>query len=370
MAQNAENNCRWMSFRLSCNLIERFMSTDNLKHDMKKNFLFVSVFFLPVFFAATASAQQTNREIDYSAYMPEVRALNKFLSQLPKTGTVLTKEGLQNAREMMSRFAIGKTVLQPETITIKGPAGNISLMIFKPDTIRAVVLDIHGGAWSIGSALNDAVQNDDMARNCRVAVVSVEYRLAPEYPFPACIEDCRAAARWLVGNAKKVFGTDKIFITGESAGAHLGAVTAIYIRDSLKAIDKVKGVNLFYGCFDLGRTPSCRQVSDTTLILYKKSLDESYQLVFGGWSIQKLQNPEFSPLYADLKGMPPALFSIGTADPLSDDTFFMESRWRNAGSKTYLAVYPECPHGLNILPTKIARASNELMYQWMTDHIQ
>ena len=337
---------------------------------MKKNCPLIASFFLPFIFAMSASAQQSNLGVDYSAYMPEIRAFNKFLSQLPKTGTVLTKEGLQSNREMMNRFALGKTILQPTTVTIKGPGGSIKLMIFKPDTIRAVVLDIHGGAWSIGTAMTDAVQNDDLARTCKVAVVSVDYRLAPEYPFPACMEDCRAAARWLIENSRKEFGTDKIFITGESAGAHLAAVTALYIRDSLKAIDKVKGVNLFYGCFDLGRTPSCRLVSDTTLILYKRSLNESYQLVFGGWSLQQLQKPEYSPLYADLRGMPPALFSVGTADPLIDDSFFMEARWRNAGNKTYLAVYPECPHGLNILPTKIAKLSNELMYQWIIDHIQ
>jgi acetyl esterase len=345
------------------------MTFFQLNPDMKMNRLFaVSLF--PLLLILSVSAQQSNLNVDYSAYMPEVRAINKILSQLPHTGTVLTKEGLQNARTVMSGFGNGKTILQPSSVTIKGPGGDMNLMIFKPDTIRAVVLDIHGGAWSIGSASNDAVYNDEMARTCKVAVVSVEYRLAPEYPFPACIEDCRAAAKWLVSNTQKEFGTDKIFIFGESAGAHLAAVTAIFIRDSLKAIDRVKGVNLFYGCYDLGRTPSSRRVSDTTLLLYKKSLDESFQLVFGGWTLEQLQKPEFSPIYANLKGMPPALFSIGTADPLIDDTFFMESRWRNAGNKTYLAVYPECPHGLNILPTSLAKISNKLAYQWIVDHIQ
>ena len=336
---------------------------------MKMNRLF-ALSMLPLLLTLSVSAQQSNLNADYSSYMPEIRAFNKIISQLPHTGTVLTKEGLQKVRSMMNGFGNGKTILQPSSISIEGPDGKISLMIFRPDTIHAVVLDIHGGAWSIGSASNDAVSNDEMARTCKVAVVSVEYRLAPEYPFPACIEDCRAAAGWVVNNAQKEFGTDRIFVSGESAGAHLAAVTAIYIRDSLKAIDKVRGVNLFYGCYDLGRTPSSRQVSDTTLLLYKKSLDESFQLVFGSWTLRQLQRPEFSPMFANLKGMPPALFSVGTADPLIDDTFFMESRWRNAGNKTYLAVYPECTHGLNILPTAIAKLSNKLAYQWIVDHIQ
>jgi acetyl esterase len=337
----------------------------NKKSHMKKNILFSICMLLQIFFAIKASSQESNLKEDYSAYLPEIRSLNKTLSQFPHTGTVLTKEGLQNARNMMNSFAVGKTVLQPILKKIKGPGGDIGLMIFKPDTIRAVVLDIHGGAWSIGTALNDATLNDEMARACNVAVVSVDYRLAPEFPFPACIEDCKAAAKWLLDNAKKEFGTDKIFISGASAGGHLAAVTTIYIRDSLKQIDKVKGVNLIYGCFDLGRTPSHRLVTDSSLLLYKKSLEESVQLVFGGWTIQQLQNPQYSPLYADLNGLPPALFTVGTADPLMDDTFFMETRWRNAGNKTFLAVYPECPHGLNILPTKIAKLANAQMHKWI-----
>ena len=143
----------------------------------------------------------------------------------------------------MNSIAFGKPVLQPTIKNIKGPDGDIPLTVFRPDTIRAVVLDIHGGAWMQGTPAFDAVINDEMARTCKVAVVSVDYRLAPEYPFPACIEDCKAAAKWLLNNAKAEFGTDKILITGGSAGGHLAAVTAIYIRDSLKAIDKVKGLS-------------------------------------------------------------------------------------------------------------------------------
>jgi acetyl esterase len=315
----------------------------------------------------TLFAQQSNLNEDYSAYLPEIRTVNKFLSQIPHTGTVLTKEGLQNARKVMNSFATAKTILPATIKNIKGPGGDIALRIFKPDTIRAVVLDIHGGAWSVGTAASDDALNDEMARTCKVAVVSVDYHLAPESPFPACIEDCKAAAKWLLANAKADFGTDRIIVSGASAGGHLAAVTTLYIRDSLKAIDKVKGVNLLYGCFDLGRTPSHRLVTDTTLLLYKKSIEESLQLVFGGWSIEQRQNPQYSPLYADLKGLPPALFTVGTADPLLDDTFFMETRWRNAGNATFLAVYPECPHGLNILPTKMAKVANARVYQWIND---
>ncbi len=194
--------------------------------------------------------------------------------------------------------------------------------------------------------------------------MSVDYRLAPENLFSACINDCKAAAKWLVNNAMKEFGTGKLFISGASAGGHLSAVNTLYIRDSLHAIDKVRGVNLMYGCFDLSGTPSCRMITDSSFPP-KKFIDDTWELAFHGWNQEQLRNPHYSPLYADLKNLPPALFTIGTIDPLIDDTYFMEARWRLAGNKTFLAVYPECPHGFNFIPTQMASAANEKMFQWI-----
>jgi acetyl esterase/lipase len=312
-----------------------------------------------------AFAQQTNANEDYSSYLPEVRAFNREFARMPQGASVLTREGLWAARNAMTLTGSIKTQLQPVVKYIPGPAGDLALRIFKPDTIRAVVLEIHGGGWSVGSAAGSDLQNDIMARTCKVAVVSVDYRLAPEHLFPACINDCKAAAKWLLNNAMATFGTDKLFISGGSAGAHLSAVTTLYIRDSLHAIDKVKGVNLIYGCFDLSRTPSCRMVTDSTLFINKKYLDDTYELVFHGWNSEQLRNPQYSPLYANLQHLPPALFTVGTADPLIDDTYFMEARWRLAGNKTFLAVYPECSHGFNFFPSQMAGAANKKMYQWI-----
>ncbi len=322
---------------------------------------------LSILFVNVAFGQGSNSNEDYSAFLPEARAFNKQLMQMRRDSSILTKEGLAAMRKEMDANAFRKPQLEPTVTTIKGPGGDLSLRIFRPDTIRAVVLDIHGGGWSLGSAKSDDFFNDLMARTCKVVVISVDYRVAPESAFPACIEDCKAAAKWMVNNAKKEFGTDKLFLTGASAGGHLAALTTLYIRDSLNAIGKVKGVNLIFGCFDLSRTPSCRQATDSTLAVNKKYIDETYQLVFGGWDIKKLQQPEFSPLYADLKNLPPALFTVGTLDPLVDDTYFLEDRWRLAGNKTFLAVYPESPHAFVFFPSKMAMAANQRMFQWINE---
>ncbi|MCG2792185.1 MAG: alpha/beta hydrolase [Weeksellaceae bacterium] len=332
---------------------------------MTKKLVITSIILSFSIFSNRAFAQQTNANEDYSAYLPQAKGVNQYLANLPQEGSVLTKEGLAARRKAMVSAAIQKPKLQPTVKNIKGPAGNLALRIFRPDTIRAVVLDIHGGGWSLGSATVDDAMNDQMARTCKVAVVSVDYRLAPENPFPACVEDCKAAAKWLIDNAKTEFGTDKLFISGASAGAHLSAVTALYIRDTLHAIDKVKGVNLNYGCYDLSLTPSTRMATDNTLIISKKYVKDTWELVFHGWTTEQLQNPQYSPLYADLKNLPPAFFTVGTLDPLIDDTYFMEARWRLAGNKTYLALYPESPHAFNYFPTKMAAAANDKTFQWI-----
>ena len=96
-------------------------------------------------------------------------------------------------------------------------------------------------------------------------------------------------------------------------------------------------------------------------------MDETFALVFPKWTTNQLRQPQFSPLYADLKNLPPALFTIGTADPLIDDTYFMEARWRLAGNKTFLAVYPECSHAFNFFPTRMAAVANGRMYKWIME---
>ncbi len=141
------------------------------------------------------------------------------------------------------------------------------------------------------------------------------------------------------------------------------------MRDSLNAAGMLRGAVLQYGCYDLSRSPSQRQATDSTLILSKKGMADNFVLVFGGWDGEKLRQPEYSPLYANLKGLPPAYFMVGTIDPLLDDTNFMESRWRSAGNKTYLAVYPQCAHGFNVFPMKLAKLANEKMFEWVRARI-
>lgn len=238
-------------------------------------------------------------------------------------------------------------------VVIPGPAGDIGLRVLVPDVVEGAYLHLHGGGWTAGT--NDMWDNqlELLGREAGLAAISVDYRLAPEHAFPAAVEDCMAAANWLIDHAQAEFGTDWLAIGGESAGAHLAASTLILLRDAGQGA-AFRAANLMYGCYDLSLTPSMRRAQGTPIIDRAKVEN----LVAGFHGGVPLRDPALSPLYADLSGLPPALFSVGTLDPLLDDSLFMHMRWQAAGSPAELAVFPGGVHGFHMLEGDLALAAN------------
>lgn len=233
---------------------------------------------------------------------------------------------------------------------------------------RAVYLHIHGGGWCIGGADAQDQFMEAFVRDYGIAVVSVEYRLAPEHPFPAGPDDCEAAAVWLMRNAKKEFGTDILLIGGESAGAHLSALTLLRMRDRHR-FTGFAGANLLYGAYDLSMGPAVRNWGERNLIL-----STPVTQWFGDqflppetYSREARRDPEISPLYARLHDMPPALFTCGTTDPLIDESMFMASRWLAAGNESRLDLYPGGIHAFNAFPIPIADKANAAMMKFLSD---
>jgi acetyl esterase/lipase len=321
---------------------------------------FILSFLLPAVLIAQHEPFTTN---GYDSYMPEVRRWNKILTIFPKLD-ITTPKGLAHARIVYGPPG-GKTILKPQDRFIHGEGGNIRIRIFRPESIRAVVFDIHGGGYFAGRPESTDLLNDVMARFCSVAVVSIEYRLAPENPFEAEVEDCDTVVAWLLQNAKNEFGTDKLILTGFSAGANLAAHTLLDIRDKMHGINRVIGINFFYGMFDESGTPSLRMANSHSLIIDSAIINQIGRIVFKGKSAEELRSAYYSPLYADLKGLPPAFFSVGTIDPLMDDNTFMANRWEAAGNQATLYVYPECPHGFNLFPSQIAKLGNQRVNDWI-----
>jgi acetyl esterase len=240
-------------------------------------------------------------------------------------------------------------------IVITGKDGNeIPLRVIAPDRPRGIYLHLHGGGWVLGGAdLQDPLL-ERIADNTGQAVVAVEYRLAPEHPYPAGPDDCEAAALWLVQNGRKEFGTDALTVGGESAGGHLTAVTVLRMRDR-HGYTGFRGANIVYGAFDLSLTPSQRLFGDTRLVLRTIDMQQFYNAFLPTVTDRRI--PDISPLYADLKNLCPALFTVGTKDALLDDTLFMHARWVASGNEAELAIYPGGAHGFTLFPCDLAKSA-------------
>jgi acetyl esterase/lipase len=245
------------------------------------------------------------------------------------------------------------------TLTITGKDGNeIPLRVIAPAQPRGIYLHLHGGGWVLGGADMQDPMLERIADNTGQAVVSVEYRLAPEYPYPAGPDDCETAAVWLGHHCKSEFGTDVLTIGGESAGGHLTAVTILRMRDR-HGYTGFRGANIVYGAFDLSMTPSQHQFGNTRLMLRTIDIQQFYNAFLP--AITDRHTPDISPLYADLKGLCPALFTVGTKDALLDDSLFMHARWVAAGNAAELAIYPGGAHGFTLFPNSLSRTATAKM---------
>jgi acetyl esterase/lipase len=199
-------------------------------------------------------------------------------------------------------------------------------------------------------------------RETSLAVVSVEYRLAPEHPFPAGRDDCVHAARWLVERGAAELAVPPLFaIGGESAGAHLAVLTLLQLRGEIA----FAAANLVYGAYDLSDTPS-RRLYDDDLVLTDSNMRWFLDNFLPGRDPEQRRAPDVSPLFADLRGLPPALFTVGTLDPLLDDSLFMAARWEAAGNDVELLLFAEGAHGFNTFPTTLGTMANDAQHAFLS----
>ncbi len=299
-------------------------------------------------------------DLETSAFNEKIE---KELSAMPPIYT-LEPQVIRDARNAgLSVFGPIKHLDEVEDRVVSGFEADVSLRIYVPEKVTGVYLHIHGG----GFMFNRAGYYDELLVNigtdCNVAVVSVDYRKAPENRYPAGSNDCEAAAFWLAKNCDVEFGTEKLIIGGESAGANLCATTLLRMRDR-HDYHGFCGAILTYGVYDLMLTPSVRRWGERNLILTTKLMQWFHEKYAPA---EMYSDPDLSPLYADLAGLPPALFTVGTLDPLIDDSMFMHMRWLAAGNQSQLAVYPGGIHAFNAFPIEIARKANAKINKFIRD---
>ena len=190
-----------------------------------------------------------------------------------------------------------------------------------------------------------------MAQKASLTVVSIGYRLAPEHPFPAGPEDCYDAAEYLVQHSESRFGAPLLFTGGESAGAHLALLTMRHLSAATPTFH-FRALLLHFGAYNLADWfPSTFAMPDAP-VLTLPVLDAFRDAFVPGSTVAARRDPAISPFHADwravataLGGLPPALFTCGTADPLLDDSVLMAAKWQMAGGDGVLKIYPGAPHG-------------------------
>jgi acetyl esterase len=246
----------------------------------------------------------------------------------------------------------------PSVETVSAGGRCVTVRIHTPTDRPAVgvLLEIHTGGFYLGSAAGSDIRNRRLVDALGFAVVSVDYRLAPEYPWPAAPDDCETAALWLTENAEARFGTTRLAMSGFSAGSTLVTTTLIRLRD--RGVQAFRGAVVQCGTYDLSaQTPAGR------LIVGEYFLD-----AYAG-DAQDRTLPDISPIFAELENLPPILMVIGAEDVLLEDNLAMAARLVAAGIDVDLRVYPASPHAFTGHATSMAQAAQATIGEWLRDRI-
>lgn len=241
--------------------------------------------------------------------------------------------------------------LTMEERTAPGPEGapDVPLLVLRPAGVTAplgAVYYIHGGGMIVGSPrMVGADPLLDWARELRLAVVSVDYRLAPENPHPAPVEDCYAGLVWLHKNAAELgVDPDRIIVGGGSAGGGLAAAVALMARD--RQGPPLIGQMLIYPMLDDRNDTASGHQMDGLGVWDRDANAVGWTALLG----DRRGGPDVSPYAAparatDLSGLPPAFISVGSAETFRDEDIAYASRLWAAGGEAELHVWPGAFHG-------------------------
>ena len=239
-------------------------------------------------------------------------------------------------------------IFQSEDMTAPGPYGPIPLRVYRPrdagSTPMAMLIYYHGGGYVIGSRDSHDVICRHLALAGDCLVVSVDYRMAPEFPFPKPVEDCWAATTWICDHASDLGGrADKVAVGGDSAGGNLATVMCLMARDQGGPAFVYQ--LLIYPGTDMTRgLPSHTELADGYR-LTKPLIDWFMDQYFSGDN-KDLRHPLCSPLFIeDLSGLPPALVVSAGYDPLKDEDEAYFDRLVAAGVEARHSHYPGMIHG-------------------------
>ena len=267
-------------------------------------------------------------------------------SGAPDLGDLPPAAGREMYRQIFAQGDLPKADVMVDDRRIDGPAGPLPIRIYTPrhrNGLRGVVLYCHGGGFVLGDLnIYDATCRTICAdSNC--VVVAADYRLAPEHPFPAAVEDCHAALAWLVTHAGEIGGDPRrLAVCGDSAGGNLSAVLALLARADGIAL-RLQVLVYPVTSAATGDLPSHTEFGEG-YVLSRKAMQAFSRHYFGATG--KAPDWRGAPLLADsLAGVAPALVMIGSYDVLRDDGVAYANALMEAGVPTTLVEYRGLSHG-------------------------
>ena len=200
-----------------------------------------------------------------------------------------------------------------------------------------VVLYVHGGGYVMGSAGSHRDMTGRLSKAAGARVLSLNYRLAPEHPFPAPVDDAVAAYRWLLAQG---ISPGNIAVAGDSAGGGLAIATLLALRDAGEPLPAAGiGISAWVDMEGTGESMTTRAAVDP--VVQKEGLLGMAKLYLGD---ADPKSPLAAPLHADLGGLPPLLLQVGDAETLLDDSTRLAEKARAAGVDVTLKVWDEMPH--------------------------
>ncbi|MDT5256241.1 MAG: hypothetical protein QOD10_1321, partial [Mycobacterium sp.] len=277
------------------------------------------------------------RRVVIDDFHPDLRTIARFT---PSRGMKMTPRRLQVFRKVMALRAVGG----PRDVEVVQLGKGTGVRVHRPAgraAPSAALLWIHGGGYVIGCAAQDDKLCERFARTLGVVVASVEYRVAPEYPYPAALDDCETALNWLL--ARPDVDSSRIAIGGASAGGGLTAALALRLRDqgNQHAVMQL----LTYPMLD--DRPAFRPDPDPKR---RRLLDQGANRF--GWEsyLGGGQARHAVPARArDLGGLPPTWIGVGTMDLLFNECVEYADRLKQSGVQCALEVVPGAFHGFDLL---------------------
>jgi acetyl esterase len=282
---------------------------------------------------------------------PQARALLNLIEErkVPPTHTLTPEQAREMYRER--RFFTQPSppaVALARDLTMPGPAGPVWLRLYRPaaspaDSALPVLVYYHGGGWVIGDLDTHDTLCRELANGSGCALVSVDYRLAPEHRFPAAVDDSIAALKWLHENAAALhLDAGRMAVGGDSAGGNLAAVVALSARDS--GGPALAFQLLIYPATDNRRTAPSHQTNGQGYLLTRDTISyfHDHYLPDAALDLDWRASPL---LHKDLAALPPAFVLTAGYDPLRDEGLQFAQRLSEAGNRSTLVCFERQIHG-------------------------